>query len=190
MKELRIILILVGIFYFSCPSFAQVAGGDSTAKTPFKDRLFVGGSLGLSFGDYTFVEVAPIVGYKITDALSAGIGGRYSYVNVNDSYYGISYSYSSYGGSLFSRYIVYKGIFLAAEFEANNFQVYKLVDPINGVFTSGRAWIPSLLLGGGYMQNAGGKASVFLSLLYDVLQDRNSPYYRIPVIRGGVMIGL
>ncbi len=190
MKILRIVFFFFGIFCFSSSSFGQNADVDSAAKVPFKDRIFVGGSLGLSFGDYTFIEVAPIVGYKITDALSAGVGGRYSYVNVNDQFLGYSYNYNSYGGSLFSRFIVYKGIFLAAEFEANNFEVFRLIDPINGVFTTDRAWIPSLLLGGGYMQNAGGKVSVYLSLLYDVLQDPNSPYYRIPVIRGGIAIGL
>jgi uncharacterized protein (UPF0147 family) len=47
-----------------------------------------------------------------------------------------------------------------------------------------------LLLGGGYSSSIGRSAGFFISILYDVLQDPNSPYYGQPVIRAGVGFGI
>jgi len=146
----------------------------------FSDRLFFGGSLGFQFGSYTYVDVSPMVGYHITDRLSGGLSATYIYYNVDDPGY---YNYSShvYGGSIFTRFMVTNDFFAHAELELLNMDIY---DP----FYIGRQTIPSLLLGGGYRMAMGSRASMSFLVLFDVIEDRYSPYIN-PVMELGVGIG-
>lgn len=192
MKTTSLLLLLISVVSFSISSFAQTTVEPETPKAekpkvPLSDRIFFGGNFGFTFGSITNIEIAPQVGYKITPAWSAGIGGRYAYYKDNYYYF---YQTNMYGGLLFTRYLVYKGLFLDAEFEANNFEVYKVVDPIFGIYNLERMWVPSLLLGGGYSQPIGDRSAFFVSILYDVLQHKYSPYYRVPVIRAGFGFGI
>jgi hypothetical protein len=153
-------------------------------KSNIMDRLYIGGNLGLYFGDITYVAISPIVGYRFTENLTAGVGFTYQYYK--DNYY--NYTNNIYGGLIFGRYNVFKGLFLEGDFEANNLDAYYTNQ---GVFEAvpTRKWIPSLLLGAGY--SGGGSAGGFyFSILYDVLQNYNSPYYGVPIIRAGVGFGI
>jgi hypothetical protein len=49
------------------------------------DKLYFGGGLGFS-GNSSWVtfSISPIVGYKITERLSAGVGISYQYTNYKD----------------------------------------------------------------------------------------------------------
>lgn len=148
-------------------------------KPAFKDRISVGGSFALSFGNITYIGVSPVVGYSITPKWTAGLGMSYYYWR--DNVY--NYENSIYGGLVFTRYIVYKGLFLEGNFELNNQYAY-YTNP------SEREWIPSLLLGGGYSSSMGENSAFYISVLYDVIQNINSQYYGIPVIRAGFGFGL
>src|SRR6266513_405685 len=147
LKEFGLLLTLTLV---SLSSFAQkdstLTDSNSKPKKPLSDLIFIGGNLALTFGSITFVGASPIVGYKVSDNWSVGVGGSYYYYK--DNYY--NYSTSIYGVLLMSRYIVYKGLFVEGDFEENNQDALTIVDPIAGTFTLKRAWIPSLLLGGGY----------------------------------------
>ena len=48
-------------------------------KFDWKERVFFGGNLGAQFGSYTFINLAPLVGFKITDRLSIGTQLQYQY---------------------------------------------------------------------------------------------------------------
>ncbi len=48
-------------------------------KLTFSQRLVFGGDIGLSFGSITYIKIAPSVGYRITDRLTAGLGPIYIY---------------------------------------------------------------------------------------------------------------
>jgi hypothetical protein len=53
-----------------------------------------------------------------------------------------------------------------------------------------RQWVPFLLLGGGAVQPISPKAALFVEVLFDVLQDSNSPYERWnPFVSVGVTAG-
>ena len=183
-KILLFFLLVILLINTPFSGSAQMSTEEEKPKIPFKDRVFIGGGLALSFGSYTYVGVSPVIGYRVTPRLTSGIGGSYYYWR--DNYY--NYETSIYGGLLFSRFDVYKGLYVEGDFEANNLDAYQ-VDYL-GVVTLDRRWVPSLLLGGGYAAPLGGNSAVFISVLYDVLQDPNSPYYGIPVIRAGVGFGL
>jgi hypothetical protein len=100
--------------------------------------------------------------------LTSGIGGSYYYWR--DNYY--NYETSIYGGLLFSRFDVYKGLYVEGDFEANNLDAYQ-VDYL-GVVTLDRRWVPSLLLGGGYAAPLG-VTLLFLLAYYMTC-------YRIPTV--------
>ena len=163
----------------------------------FAQRLIYGGALGLSLGDYAGVSVTPVLGYRITDNLSAGVGFGYQYVRIKnyfiitdpatqrDSYWDLKAN--MFAGSVWARYIVWRDLFVHAEYE-HNFMNFKVpgFDPGgsgNVVEVKENYEAPCVLLGGGYRLPMGDKASVNFTLLYDVLQDKYSPYGNQPFIR-------
>ncbi|MDQ3100921.1 MAG: hypothetical protein M3R08_06015, partial [Bacteroidota bacterium] len=53
-----------------------------------------------------------------------------------------------------------------------------------------RIWVPHLLLGAGYVQQLSERSSIFLQVLFEVLQDPNSIYRNTgPIFMGGVGVG-
>ncbi|WP_119078635.1 hypothetical protein [Chitinophaga alhagiae] len=157
-------------------------------------NLMVGGALGMAFGDYTFVNVSPMIGYRFSRLFAAG-------VNVNAQYSsGKSYGYDNavlsrnkytmFGGGLWGRFYPLDMLFIHAQPEYN-FISAKITEyePDRREYKD-RYGAPSLLLGGGYSQPVGGNSAVTIMVLYDVLQDKNTPYLNRPIISGGVNIGL
>ena len=133
------------------------------------NKVYVGGSIGFMFGSYTRISLYPILGYKFTPKLSGGIKIYYEYVK--DKRYASTYESSSYGGGLFARYRIIPQLYVHAEYAQINYDIwdYYLGD-------ASRVWVPFLYLGAGYSQKLGGNAWLNLQILFDVLQDSNSPY--------------
>ena len=153
----------------------------SKEKVPLKDRLFFGGDLGLSFGTVTYVNLAPIVGYKFTQKFGAGIGPSYAYVK--DSRQGAAYSASSYGGRIFAQYKVIEQAVAYTEYSVVNADAF---DEFKYQWV--RVNIPSFLVGGGYIEPIGRSSSFMLMVLWDLEGSRFS-YTQNPIIRGGFNIG-
>jgi len=66
-------------------------------------RIYYGTSVGFSFwNDYMRISVEPLVGWKLTPKLSAGLKFRYEYLN--DDRGANDYDAHNFGGSVFSRY--------------------------------------------------------------------------------------
>jgi hypothetical protein len=141
-------------------------------------KIYWGGALGFSFwGDYSRIAIEPLVGYKLTPKLSLGAKLRYEYINDRRS--GSDYSSHNYGASIFSRYRIVLPLYVHAEF------AYMSYD-----YSLGREEVPFLLLGGGYSQPMGKNAWAFVEILFDVIQDENSPYKDWePFISIGVSVG-
>src|SRR5690625_7764740 len=51
-----------------------------------KEKLFFGGNIGLSFGSMTYINLSPLIGYRFSKMLSAGIqiNGVYESVDYGD----------------------------------------------------------------------------------------------------------
>jgi hypothetical protein len=171
--------------------FANAQSDNSLKETPWlsRSRFYLGGTGGLSFGSVTYVEIAPLVGYRVTDRFSFGVNPKYSFIHFKPTYNSQDYKTHIIGGSFFVRYFILDNIFLTGEYEVNNYPVLVTL-PNNGGIKEQRMFIESLLIGGGYMQKLGDVSGIYIQVLYDVLQNPYSPYYRIPVIRAGVMFGL
>lgn len=145
-------------------------------------RVFYGGSLGFSFGNVTSVRVNPLVGYRLTPKLSAGVTALYEYTGYN-TYYG-KQNYNNFGGSVFTRYRFIPQIYAHAEFNYTN---YEWSDALNERYREG---VPFLLLGGGFAQRVGANTYAYGQILFDVLQHENSPYTEwTPFYSVGVSVG-
>lgn len=157
------------------------------APMSFKDRIWFGGGVGLSFGTFTAIQLDPMVGYKVDrpGKLSFGLGGSYWYFR--DNRFLIPYEFNAYGYRVFSRYRFIEQAFAHVEWLHMNVETRRL-GPISDI--GQRAWVPHLLVGGGYIQRFGGRGSIFLQVLFDVVQDPNSLYYgRGPIFAGGFGYG-
>jgi hypothetical protein len=197
LKKLAYILSLVFVFGVSSQATAQYTKDDDQSKTnplselSFRDRIFTGGNLGFNiFQNYLFLDVAPIIGYRITEKLGAGIGLRYSLIKDLNS----KTSWSNYGGSVFARYKVIPQIFLHTEYEILQSYNYDIYSPNYGDRALAYMWF----VGAGYSTGNNGGLNFSLMLLYDLIDHVNSPYQNaylfgpsgLPIIaRGGVSIG-
>lgn len=153
-------------------------------KSSFKIRnMIIGGSLGFSFGSVTSIRVNPLLGYKLTPKLTTGITGLYEYNSYNNAGYGRQ-KYSNYGGSIFTRFRFIPAIYMHAEFSYIN---YELSGFNNEKYREG---VPFIFLGGGFAKRVGRNTYAYGQILFDVLQDSNSPYTEwTPFYSVGVSIG-
>lgn len=154
-----------------------------------KERLFTGGGATINFGTgVTVLGASPILGYRITDSWSAGVGVSAMYfrqVFVN----GAEFSTFFYGGNAFTRLQLLNvpsigSVFAQSEFHVINTDAY---DQLNGR-SLGRRNIPVWLIGGGLRQRLGNRMSGLFTILWDVIDDPNSPYIN-PFINFGVVVG-
>ena len=184
MLKIKYALFLV-LLLFGTASFAQEEKGSG-----FKDKIFVGGGFGAGFGDYTFINVSPIIGYRITPRLSSGIRLMYQYTTYDYFFSGdkIKFEGNDYGAGLFARFLVKGPFFLQAEYEYLNYDNVSYYDG-----SSFRSSFDSFMAGGGISQPIGGKAFFFLTALYNFSYSTTS-FYRNPydspwVFRVGITAG-
>jgi hypothetical protein len=168
------IKVILPILFFCLFHFSQAQDTTTVAQAklkeskPFKEKIYYGGSIGLSFGSITMIGIYPLIGYKFTPKISAGVKVAYEYIQ--DRRYATNYSTSNYGGSLFARYRIIPALYLHAEYAALNYELYDEFGESN------REWIPFLLVGASFSQRVGGNAWLNVQILFDVLQSDKSPY--------------
>jgi hypothetical protein len=177
------------LFSFAAPSvFAQYENTSgqrqegNVKKRPAKPqfrRWFVGGMLGAGFSSYsTYVEVSPIVGYRVTPSFHLGTRFTYMYNSFRYCAGCPIYDTHNYGVSFLARYIFFKGIFAQAEYEILSRSYYDLNDIERRVNVNG------FFLGGGFFQNIGNRGFASFAILFNLIDDELSPYPN-PVIRFG-----
>src|SRR5947209_31388 len=89
MKRWCIVLLL-----FACAmrGFGQ---DEAPAKESHKGNLFAGGYMGIAFGDYTYINLSPHIGYRFNNFVAAGIGLNGEYQSTKD--------YDAISGALYSK---------------------------------------------------------------------------------------
>lgn len=132
------------------------------------NRLRIGGNLGFQFGSYTYVNLSPTVGYMVVkNRLELGAGPIFIYQRVRNSSYG-AVSFFVYGTDVYARGFLYKGLYLEARYDAINKSSY--------YYLNRRLWVHHLLLGAGYAAPIGKIGVINASVLYNVLNNRESVY--------------
>ncbi|MCD6064432.1 MAG: hypothetical protein K0R82_2343 [Flavipsychrobacter sp.] len=167
-----------------------------------KSKLIFGGGFTFGAGNGIFnAGIWPIVGYRVTEKFSVGVGLGYEYLSAKnywmirhpvtlvDEYY--SLKVSIYRGSIWARHIIWNNIFAHVEPEINLWNARRPyydgnppeVKKRNESFT-----VPRALVGGGIRQPIGDRSSLVVMVLYDVIQDDKSPYSPLD-IRFGFNVG-
>jgi hypothetical protein len=177
MKKLLLLLIFpIGFTFAANPLETLVAETDDSIKVEKSrqspSRWYYGGNIGLNFwNDYFYLGIYPLAGYKVTPQFS--IGGKLGYAYFSDTRGSVDRTSHNYGASVFSRYRVIPQIYVHGEFA---YWSYERQTIANQQLGTERVWIPFLLLGGGYAQMVSPNVWVFVEVLFDVIQDSNSPY--------------
>jgi hypothetical protein len=150
-------------------------------------RLFFGGNFGLTFGNFTFINVSPQVGYQVSPIFSAGTGVNFIYQS--DKYYSGSREVKNtlgYAGlNIFGRVNPYKFIILNAQPELNYVWGTTRVEGL-GDSKIDPKFVPSFLVGVGAAIPMGGRGRMIAMLQYDLIQDNLSPYGRNAFFTFGV----
>lgn len=155
-------------------------------------RLVFGGNLGASFGDYTFVNLSPQVGYMFNRYITAGAGVNYLYQSVkyyDNSGRDFARNNISYAGlNLFTRISPVRFLFISAQPEMD-YSWGKL--KYKGAYSDrmaeklGGKFVPVFLVGAGAVLSPTGKGGMFVSVQYDVIQSDRSPYGTKPYLNIG-----
>jgi hypothetical protein len=179
---------IIGLFIIILSLAQSTMAQDSDGKGFDKSRLFVGGSLGLSFGTYTIINVSPLVGYHFSSVLAAGVGVNYSYYGYDDGFYTSKQSYV--GMSIFGRVYPIRQLFIQVQPELNYMWASQVPDGGQNLpELKVNQFVPSLLMGGGAAIPTGPNGAITISVMYDVLQNTWSPYYHQAVYGFGYNIG-
>jgi hypothetical protein len=197
MKKLLILLIITGIASFANAQDEKEEVADKGFK---KEKLFTGGGVTASFfNGATVLGVTPHFGYSLTNWLDAALVINFNYTSQRDyQQYGDKLRQTVYGPGAFIRLFPVRFLFAQVQFE-HNFLHLKYIPASNGTFLPAKTTLNanSLLLGGGYTsgRTAGYNNFYYLSILFDVMAEKNSPYVdnlqrSIPIIRAGYNIAL
>jgi len=183
-------IILAGLISTNASAqFGQPSNDKDKQDFKMQKRLFVGGGLGFGISSYsTSLMVAPEIGYRLSPSFDVGTRLIYTYYRYNDDL--LKYSTNNFGLAAYTRYYLFffRDLFLHAEYEALNYErVY--LDYNYQVDHKERIWVSSLFVGGGYRQWIGNTAFVSITVLWNLLDDIDSPYSN-PIFRIGVGVGL
>lgn len=175
-----------------------------------KENLFTGGSITLSFfNGQTLLGANPMFGYKLADWADAGLAFNFLYSGARDYLqFDDRIRQTVLGPGVFTRLYPAKFLFVQGQFE-RNYSTLKYIPAPGGNYLADKNKVNanSLLLGGGIAQGRekGSTTFYYISILFDVIKDINSPYVNVtynpdnpsqqridmtPVIRAGVNIGL
>jgi len=176
-------LLIIIVLAANCMYGQDKESNNPYAGLPFKERLFFGGDVGLSFGTITYIKISPILGFHVSDRFSVGAGPSYQYYKDN-RYIGLESSI--YGGSVFGRFFLLENVFLQSEFEVLNLE--ELYHTSSADFAPERVTIPVWFVGGGVSQRTPNGSGFFIGVFYDLIGDINSPYPSDIAIRAGGMI--
>lgn len=146
-----------------------------------KERLYFGGNVGAWFGSTTYINLSPLVGYKVTKQFSIGTGFTYNYYS--QTYRGQKFTSTIYGANIFARYLVLENLFAQVGWDRLS------VADHNSPIINSRVWIDNILVGGGYRQKFSNNGSFVAAIYYNINQTPLSPYPN-PIIQIGFNIGL
>ena len=157
-----------------------------------KDKLVFGGNLGATFGDRTFVNFSPQVGYRFNQYVTAGTGINFVfasykyYTNQGNDWF--KENYTNAGVNVFARVFPVNFLFISVQPEANyNWGKIKYYDSYSTApdFKQPGKIVPSLIVGAGAILSSGGRGGVTASVQYDVIQNERSPYGTKPYLSIG-----
>jgi hypothetical protein len=191
-KILTLLIIAISFTGYASAQFTEPAREElSEGKKGFDpQRLFFGGNFGLTFGDFTFINISPQVGYRLTEQFSVGTQINFIYQSSKITYGPNFYDKSEYayvGLGIFGRFNPVRFLLINIQPEMNYiWGNTKYVSPGNTyeVKQEGK-FIPSVLAGAGAIFPTGGRGALIAMIQYDLVQNDLSPYGRNPFFSFG-----
>ena len=143
---------------------------------PFIKKFYFGGTFGATFGKYSSITLAPTIGYAVKPSLYAGVKFYYTYSKQTISYLTRSedYVYHTYGVGTFLRWYAFRDLYLHVAPEMINYQ-NNFYDASGSPVESSQ-WVPFVWAGAGYRKMVGKRSWLSAHVLFDLLQDENSPH--------------
>ena len=199
MKMKSIYALLIGSLLTSA-CYAQEEEKDTENKKFFKkENLFTGGTLNVSFyRGTTALGISPFFGYSLNKYADVAASMSVNYISQRDyNVYGDKLRQTIYGPGAFVRIFPVKFLFAQGQYE-HNFIKYKYIPASNSGQPNETFNLDanSFLVGGGFANGRGqGNSYYYISILWDVLKNKNSPYLdnlgrALPQIRAGYNIAL
>jgi len=146
------------------------------------DKVYYGGYANFAFGKYTIIGFEPLIAYKLLPRFS--IGGKISYEYFKNKNYTPKKEGSNYGIGAFSRLRIARRLYAHVEFSEMNYKIYRSIEESN------RQWISFFYVGGGISQPIAKNTSLNAEILWDVLQNSDSPYKTVePIFNVGIGVG-
>jgi hypothetical protein len=204
----NVVVTVCLLFLISGVLMAQDEGEEKGFK---KENLFTGGSITVSFFNrQTLLGANPILGYKLAEWVDAGIALNFLYNGIRDyNEYNDKIRQTVLGPGVFARLYPVNFLFVQGQFEHNFSTLKYIASPTSVTYINAKNTIGanSFLLGGGFAQGRerGSNTFYYISILFDVLKNINSPYVNVttnpnnssdqritmtPIIRAGLNIGL
>jgi hypothetical protein len=162
-----------------------------------------GGVFGINFITDGFVfNFSPMLTYRAGNKVFLGVSSGLSYFQQKYSYFNLNnlatekftLKTTYFDNSVFMRWFALGLIFIQAEPGIVNFDdvtSYRFDLQQNKVIVDRtRKTIPYVQMGGGFVVPFGNEKFLIIRCMYDVLQNKESPYYGLPIIRGGINIGI
>ncbi len=188
---MRTVIALLSVLLFCNFLSAQNTDPNKENGKFKKENLFIGTGINLGIANNSFnVGINPEVGYSITKWLDAGLAFNLNYLSQNTSpYSSVKYQNLSYGAGSFIR------IWPVSFFHIQIQPEYNWINSNQKDMSTGNTLkynynVGSLLVGVGYGSHFIGNRYSYVTLMIDVLQNKNSPYRDqfndpIPVFKAG-----
>jgi hypothetical protein len=190
-KQLAFAALVLALVF---PAMAQTPEPTDPAPTPapvqpdkpkasIKEKFFFGGGVGAAFGAVDYVEIAPLVGFRVVPRVDLGVQPFYRWTD-----YG-GYSTTDYGTRLFTRVRLVSSFFVEADYQFTSYEQGYTYP--NGAIGTTRATNNAFLAGGGYTVPLGRNAGLYFSALYDFTYDNgpNAAYDSPVQFQVGVAVG-
>ncbi len=190
MKISKYLILL--LLFFGC--FKSVTGqyeypGEKTeerknkkSKNQNDSKIFFGGNIGLSFWtDYAYIELSPLVGYKITPRLWAGGGPKYMFIKQSSFYQS-----SIYGIKTFASFALLDKINEVTNIGLGSILLYAenellSIEPLYynsslGYYKGSRNWYDIVLAGFGFRFPLGDRLGLTIMALWGLTESAELLY--------------
>ncbi|MEI7628319.1 MAG: hypothetical protein WCJ80_08760 [Bacteroidota bacterium] len=188
---MRIALFIICTIFLGNILFAQSADSNFDKGKFKKENLFIGTGINLGIAGKSFnVGINPEIGYSLTKWMDAGIAFNLNYFSQNpNDFSNIKYQNLSYGAGSFIRIwpVNFFHIQIQPEFNWINSTQKNMSTSTTLKYNYNAG---SLLVGIGYGSHFIGNRYSYVTLMMDILQNKNSPYRDqfndpIPVFKAG-----
>jgi hypothetical protein len=196
---MKFILLTALIFCIYNFSFGQYYTPELARKetkkgifSNWKDKIYFGGNGGIGLArNYTYIEVAPLIGYNLHPKFSIGTTLSYTYLNMllgyryNNTLYVFPYRSHLVGVSPFGRLFLTNWLFAHAELCTLYGQILKFTTNPDFSIDTHPGLVVMPLVGGGFNFRFSKRGGLLIMFLYNLNYENTAdklPLYRSPVI--------